>query len=67
MSIFVGPNNEDMNRNIRLREVNVAQAKLVYPDGDYIDNDIILINLTRQKSSSMKVEIFINECRNIYQ
>ena len=42
MSIFVGPNNEDMNRNIRLREVNVAQAKLVYPDGDYIDNDIIL-------------------------
>lgn len=31
-----------MNKKIRLLEVNVAQAKVVYPEGKYIDNDLIL-------------------------
>ena len=31
-----------MNRKIRLLEVNVSQAKVVYPEGKYIDNDLIL-------------------------
>ena len=31
-----------MNKKIRLLEVNVAQAKAVYPEGKYIDNDLIL-------------------------
>ncbi len=31
-----------MNKRIRLLEVNVAQAKLVCPEGKYIDNDLIL-------------------------
>jgi len=31
-----------MNKKIRLLEVNVAQAKAVYPKGKYIDNDLIL-------------------------
>ena len=66
MSIFVGPNNEDMNRNIRLREVNVAQAKLVYPDGDYIDNDIILFeDITKvplPASASRMKSLFLALC-----
>ena len=32
-----------MNKKIRLLEVNVAQAKVVYPEGKYIDNDLILL------------------------
>ena len=35
-------NNRKMNRKIRLLEVNVSQAKVVYPEGKYIDNDLIL-------------------------
>ena len=35
-------NNWKMNKKIRLLEVNVAQAKVVYPEGKYIDNDLIL-------------------------
>jgi transcriptional regulator, araC family len=31
-----------MNKKIRLLEVNVAQAKAVYPEGKFIDNDLIL-------------------------
>jgi putative araC-type transcription regulator len=31
-----------MNKKIRLLEVNVAHAKAVYPEGKYIDNDLIL-------------------------
>nr|WP_315455977.1 helix-turn-helix domain-containing protein [uncultured Prevotella sp.] len=31
-----------MRKNIRLTEVNVTHAKHVYPDGKYIDNDLIL-------------------------
>ena len=31
-----------MNKNIKLAEVNVAHAKHVYPEGKYIDNDLIL-------------------------
>ena len=31
-----------MNRNIRLTEVDVAHAKRIYPEGEYIDNDLIL-------------------------
>ena len=32
----------NMRKNIRLTEVNVTHAKHVYPDGKYIDNDLIL-------------------------
>ena len=35
-------NNRKMNKKIRLLEVNVAQAKAVYPEGKFIDNDLIL-------------------------
>lgn len=35
-------NNRKMNRKIRLLEVNVSQAKVVCPEGKYIDNDLIL-------------------------
>ena len=35
-------NNWKMNKKIRLLEVNVAQAKAVYPEGKFIDNDLIL-------------------------
>ena len=35
-------NNRKMNKKIRLLEVNVAHAKAVYPEGKFIDNDLIL-------------------------
>lgn len=52
-----------MNRNIRLTEVNVAHAKHVCPEGDYIDDDLILFeDITKvqlpESSSRMKSLLF---------
>ena len=55
-----------MNKKIRLLEVNVAQAKAVYPEGKYIDNDLILFEDITQvplpNSPSRMKSLFLALC-----
>ena len=55
-----------MNKNIKLAEVNVAHAKHVYPEGKYIDNDLILFEdiakVPLPSSSSRMKSLFLALC-----
>ncbi|WP_277045642.1 helix-turn-helix domain-containing protein [Prevotella multiformis] len=55
-----------MNRNIRFTEVDVAHAKRIYPEGEYIDNDLILFEdiakVSLPENSSRMKSLFLALC-----